>query len=48
MTEHNYKDGERDGLWTEWDEDGRQVKVGIFEDGEVGSHILGDGKYYKD
>ena len=33
-TESNYKDGELDGLWTEWDRDGQKKEEGNYKDGK--------------
>ena len=33
--EGSYKDGKRDGLWTEWHENGQKWQEGTYKDGEV-------------
>jgi len=34
MKEGHYKDGEQDGLWTFWDENGNKTKEIQYKDGE--------------
>ena len=33
--EGTYKDGEKDGLWTNWYENGQKTLEGTFKDGEL-------------
>ncbi len=35
MKEGHYKDGEQDGLWTQWYENGQKKAEGHIKDGEV-------------